>query len=205
MAKREFTTRTVLIVLIGVVALAIVAIKGELDKRKLSADYVKAQTTVRQLENDWVRLNQELSEARQTVETQSSDLSQLHGQFEQIQARLAQTEGEVTQLRADYAKLQDTSTDLSDQLALATKEREALQSKLSSVHELKLALRDLRQKVWKQRWQAWLDHIQAQRQGAATQLAQGNRGYVVRNGASTLNAATPSTRLQVRVLDPETQ
>ena len=205
MAKREITTRAVLIVLIGVVALAIVAIKGELDKRKLAEGYAKAQTTIRQLEDDWVRLNQNLSEARQTVDTQSADLSQLHTQFEEIQARLAQTDEEVTHLRADYVKLQETNTDLSDRLALATKEHEALQAKLSSVHELKLGLRDLRQKIWKQRWQAWLDHIQTQRQGAATQLAQGNRRYVVRNGASTLCAATPSTRLQVRVLDPETQ
>ena len=204
MAKREFTTRTVLIVLIGVVALASVAIKGELDKRKLSQDYAKAQTTVRQLEDDWVRLNQELSEARQTVETQTADLSQLHTQFGEIQARLTQTEEEVSHLHAEYAKLQDTNTDLSDRLALATKERETLQAKLSSVHELRLALRDLRHTIWKQHWRAWLDHIQTQRQEAVTQLAKGNRGYVVHNGTSTFSAAA-STRLQVRVLDPETQ
>lgn len=200
MAKREITTRTVLIVLIGLAALACVAVKGELDKRKLAEGYAQAQATIRQIEDDWIRLNQELSEARQTVDTQSADVSQLHTQFDELQARLAQTATEIAQLRAEYAKLQDANTTLTGELAIATQQKEALASKLSSVRELKFALRDLKREIWKQRWQAWLDAIQTQRQ-ETTQLAQGNRGYVVRNGASTLSTVT---RLQVRVLDPET-
>ena len=202
MAKREITMRSILVVLIGLAALGSVAVKGELDKRKLAQDYAKAQTTIQQIEGDWIRLNQELSDARQTVETQTTDLSQLHTQFEDVQVRLTQTETDITRLRAEYAKLQNAHTALTGELAMTTQEKDVLEAKLSSVRELKLALRDLKSKIWHQRWQAWLDRLQINRQESATQLAQGNRGYVVRNGVSTLST---STRLQVRVLDPETQ
>ena len=202
MAKREVTTRTILVVLTGILALGIVAVKGEMDRRKLSMGYAEAQSTIRQLEGDWIHLNQELSDARQSVAAQTTDLTQLHTQFGELQARLTQTETEVTGLRAEYAKLQEANSSLTGELASATQQRDALQAKLSSVRELRVALRDLKRQIWQRRWQALAERLQTNHQGADTRLAKGNRGYVVRDGVPTLGAVT---RLQVRVLDPETQ
>ena len=91
---------------------------------------------------------------------------------------------------------------MTQRLTAAEQEKQQLEAKLSSLKDLKLAIKDVKQKVWSERWAAWRARAQAQQVADEERLAAGNHGFVVREGASTLVA--PS-RLQVRVLEPEPQ
>ena len=91
------------------------------------------------------------------------------------------------------------NTQLTAQLAAAKAEKAALEAKLSSIKELKLAIRDVRRKLWNERWADYRALAQARREQDQEQLASGNRGFVVKQGRSTLGS---SPRLQVHVLEP---
>ena len=80
-------------------------------------------------------------------------------------------------------------------------EKQRLEAKLSSIKELKLAIHDLRYKMWNDRWAAWRAQVQNQRAEDEEALARGNRGYLLRDGVSTL--ARENLRLRVHVLEPQ--
>jgi len=188
-----------LLVALGVTgALALTATS---EKRRLASAYANAQATLAQLEQERTQLDQELTAARQSVTTQSDSLTALEAELANLQASLQQAQHELSQLE------QENMT-LSEQLDTLTQENQALEAKLSSLKDLKLAIRAVKEKLRHERWQAWASYwntrLEAQREQDQEQLAQGNRGFVVRHGVSTVGAAS-MTKLQVRVLDPQPQ
>lgn len=165
-----------------------VAIKLTLDKRKLSADYASAQRTLAELDH-------ELDETRSIAEDQSTELDHL-------QARLSQAEQEVRRLEFEQKGFRQANAGLLQQLASVSQEKQLLEEKLHSIRELRLAIRNVNQQLWAKRRQQWLAKVDAQRAEDERRLAGGNRGYLVRDGVTTLRSAT---KLQVRVLDPQPQ
>ena len=197
--------RVILFVLmVGLMVTTVLATKVEVEKRKLAADYAKAQLALGQLEQERTHLNQELVQARDTMTTQAGELSNLQTELSSLQTRFAQTETELAQLKTDQTTLQHANANLLQQFTMVNQEKQALEARLASLKELRLAIRDVQQKLVRERWHAWLAHVELQRTKDEQRLAQGNRGFIVRHGMSTL-ASTPSTKLQVRVLDPETK
>ena len=179
----------------GVVVSGALATKSELDKRRLSSAYAQATSALEQLEQERAHLNKELAEARDTLDIQANDLSHL-------QTHLAQVEQELGTLRREHSQLLHSNLTLAEQLTAVTKEKQELQAKLSSIKELKAAIRAVKQQIGQQRWQAWLARVEAQRAEDQRKLAQGNHGLVIRDGVSTLG---PVVKLRVRVLEPQTQ
>jgi len=183
-----------------VVIAALLATKLAVEKRKLASAYQEATATLAQLQKEHARLTEELTQARETMEGQSTELASVQNELSILQTKLGQTEQELAQLR-------QANEHLTDQVAVTTQEKEALEAKLSNLKELKLAIRDVRRKLWRQRWETWLARMREQQAKDQHRLAEGNRGYVVYNKKSTLGAAGSSsaTTLQVRVLEPQTE
>lgn len=195
MATRQ-TGRFILWILAsGVVVISALAIKVEVDKRKLASAYAQAQALAAQLDQERAHLSQELAQSRETLESQANDLTHL-------QAELATLETHLTQTEQELSNLKQTNESLFAQLTQTTQEKQALEARLSSLKELKLAIRAVRQQLWQQRWEAWLAKQETQRAKDRERLAQGNRGFLVAHGLSTVGS---KTRLQVRVLEPQTQ
>lgn len=193
--------------ILGVLLVLVVAslwrtVAVEREKRRLNASYDQAQQMVRQLETERAHLSTELGEARQTIEGQAGDLTGLQGELEQVQTKLNQTVAEIASLQKEHEQLRRENTSLSAQLGSVITEKQQLEAKLSSLKELKVAIRDVKRKIWNERWAAWRGRIEALREADQERLAAGNRGYLVRNGVSTLGART---KLQVHVLEPQTQ
>lgn len=194
--KQDETGQTILWVLgIGVMVIGALAVKVQMDNRKLATSYAQIQATMERVEQERAQLSDELDKARQTLKGQADDLSSL-------QTRLAQAEKELQQLWREYAQLRETNADLGQQLGMTLEEKQALEAKLSSLKELRSAIRDVKRKIAQERWEAWLSRIRNQRVIDQQKLAQGNKGYLVRDGAST---AGSSAKLLIRVLDPQTQ
>jgi hypothetical protein len=83
-----------------------------------------------------------------------------------------------------------------------SEEKTLLEQKMRSIRELRLAIHAVKQQMWAKRRHEWLAKLEVQRAEDERRLAEGNRGYLVRDGSTTLKSAT---KLQVRVLDPESQ
>ncbi len=181
----------------GLVASGAFAVKVGVDKQRLS-------TTVTELEQERARLSEQLATALHTIDDQASALTQLQDQLTGLQARLKQTEDEVQLLQANYLQLRQEHAGLQQELATTTHAKAVLETKLSNLHDLKAAIRTVKHEMWQRRLQAWMAHLDEQRAQDQQELARGNRGFVVRDGVSTIGALG-HTKLQVRVLEPQTK
>lgn len=186
--------------LVGALGISsVLAVRGELNRRRVAGAYQQTKTALSQMEQERDRLNQELAGARHTLDDQAS-------QMESLQTQLTQAERDVSRLQLEQAHLQQANTSLTEQVATTTQANAALEAKLSSIQELKAAIRELGHKRWQAfwhgRWDSWIARAQAQRALDQQKLTRGNRGLLVRNGVSTLGSRKT---LQVRVLDPQTQ
>ena len=140
-----------------------------------------------------------LTEAKQTVETQAGSLSNLELELANVQAKLTAAATQIASLQREQEQMRGQNTSLTARLDSAMTEKAALEARLSSLKELKLAIRDVRRKLWNERWADFRARVQAQLEKDQEQLASGNRGFVVKQGRSTLGS---SPRLQVHVLEP---
>lgn len=195
--------RIILIVLtIGLVISTLIATKAEHDKRQLGDSYTRAQAMLAELQQERESLTRELNQARQVVESQAADLSVLQNELSGLQVRLNDAEQEITRLQTEHLQLEASNTTLRDRLELTTEEKQALEARLSSIKELKSAIRTVKRKLRQERWESWMAHIQYRREEDQRELARGNRGFVVRDGTPTIGSAS---KLQVRVLEPQAQ
>ena len=186
------------IILLGLLVLLIASlwrtVALERDKRRIATIYEEAKHSLAQLEEERDQLTTELTSARGTIDDQTGKLTSLQEELQGVQQRLDQTVTEFASLQREHEQLRQQNTSV-------MAEKQQLEAKLSSIHELKLAIRDLRYKMWQQRFAAMREWFQRPRTTDRV-LASGNRGYIVRDGLSTLGT---TTRLHVRVLEPEPQ
>ncbi|MBI2103963.1 MAG: hypothetical protein HYT90_00075 [Candidatus Omnitrophica bacterium] len=175
---------------------------AERQRLQVAKTYEEAQQLIQQLTAEREQLSSELGTARQTTETQAGNVQSLQVELVAVQERLRETTDQIASLQREHAKLRQENTSLTAQLEQAASEKQALEAKLSSLKELRLAIRDVKQKMWAERWANWRARAQRQRERDEAQLASGNRGYVVKQGKSTLGA---SPRLLVHVLEPQSQ
>lgn len=186
---------------IGIAVLAIASLWRaavvEHEKRRLAEAHAKIQHAMNELEDERSRLTGQLAEARQTLEERTDDLSRLTLELQQAQRHLAS-------LHREHEELLAHDQSMSSQVNALLTEKQALEAKLSSVKELRLAIRDLKGKIWQERWAVWRERLRAASRRHADQdlFVAGNRGYVVRDGASTLGE---SPRVHVHVLEPQAQ
>ena len=91
MQQHETGQAILWVLVIGVVVIGALAIKVQMDNRKLASAYIQVQATMERVEQERSQLNDELAKARQTLQGQADDLSHL-------QTRLVQAEQELQRL-----------------------------------------------------------------------------------------------------------
>jgi chromosome segregation ATPase len=172
----------------------------EQQKQRIARDYEQAKTLLAQLEQEHTNLSSELSLASRTMAGQAIDISDLQAELSSVQHEMDQTTAELALLQRDHERLRQQNTSLTNQLGSVVAEKQQLQARLSSLKELRLAIRDVKQRMHDERWAAWRARAEAQRTEDERLLALGNRGYLVRDGESTTGSAA---RLRVHVREPQ--
>lgn len=174
----------------------------ERENQRVTEAYSQATRTVKELEGERTHLSDQLADSRETVAGQADGLANLQHELEGVETELQQTQGALSALEREHQELLQQHTASTERLGVVEEEKRQLEAKLSSLKELKLAIKNVKRTIWNERWATWRARIQAQHIADQERLASGNRGYVVRDGASTL--VSPS-RLQVHVLEPQLQ
>jgi chromosome segregation ATPase len=98
-------------------------------------------------------------------------------QLQNLQAELEDTKNELNVANKKLGSLEKVN------LALV-EEKENLQTKLSSIKELKNAIRMVKLQIHQQKVARYLANKKMQKEVDAQQLASGNRGYMVKDGRS---------------------
>ena len=199
MATRTISRVAFRLLVLGFIVSALWAAKATYDRSRF-------QREVAGLQGEQARLSGALSQAQETLHAQTERLTGLEQDLADLQVTLTQRERQLAQLQEEHAQVLASHTSLTGRVELLEQDKAGLEAKLSSLKELRSAIRLVKHKIRQERWESWLAHVRQQRQEDVQQLAGGNRGYVVRQGSSTLGArAAVGTKLQVRVLEPEAQ
>jgi len=206
LAKQPVARIAILVLFVALIGVGTFATKAEMNRRQLASAYESAQHSVTSLEQERASLMQELSVARQTMTEQEGDIVRLQTELSGLETSLQQVNQELAALQVERTQLQEANGQLTGQLVLSAKEKEALLARLSSLKELRAAIKDVKRKLRWEQLQAFLARATRQKEIDQAELAGGNRGLVVRGGVSTLQAPSglqPHSTLRVRVLEPE--
>lgn len=175
--------------------------KVEHKNRQLTDSYTKATKMVEELQTEHDQLNAQLSSTRQTVEGQEAQIGNLQQELQSVDGQLKETLIELAALKREHDELTRSHAELGDNFQVLNEEKKQLEMRLSSLNELKKAIRQVKRELWNQRFAAWRARIEAQRKLDQERLALGNRGFMIRDGRSTVRAS----QLQVHVLEPQPQ
>jgi chromosome segregation ATPase len=192
----------VVLVIVAVIVIASLwrTLSLEAEKRRIATAYDQARQTLSQLQAEREQLSAELGSAQETIEGQTTDLAGLQSELQRVKDELDQSVAELSSLQQSHEQLRQRDASLSSQLGSLMAEKAQLEAKLSSITELRLAIREVTRQIWNERWAAWRARAQALKEEDQRRLAAGNRGYLVREGLPTLGA---SRRLHVNVLEPQ--
>lgn len=192
----------IVLILVAVIVVASLwrALSLEGQKRRLSASYNQAQQSLTEMQMERAQLSAELDSAKQMIEGQATDLSGLQGELARVKDELDQGLSELTALQQQHEELRAHDSSLVTQLSSVMTEKAQLEAKLSSLKELRLAIREVKREIWSDRWAAWRARARAQQEEDQRELAAGNRGFLVHEGLPTLGS---SRRLHVNVLEPQ--
>ncbi len=174
------------------------SLEGE--KRRLEGSYERARAQLVRLLDEHGLLEEELTGAVDEAGITGVEVQTLRREMARLQKRLDETMVGLTALQIEREALVQENMSLAEELEIVTSEKQQLEAKFSSIKELRLALRSVKRKMRDRRWAAWRARVAAQRTKDERLLAEGNRGFIVRDGQATLGVGT---KLHVRVLEPQ--
>ena len=203
MAKPQRRGRTIITVM-AIIVIASLWRTVSVEQKNLqdSKAYKELQTRVEQLQAERGDLRESLLGSRLQSKGQANNIGTIRQELQGVQEELNEALLEVASLRREYDRLHNENQSLTTRLSSVTEEKEQFEGKFSSLTELKLAIREVKHKIWTDRWARWSEPWKERRrlQQQADSTVTGNGGYVVRQGKSTLGG---SPTVHVRVLEPQ--
>jgi len=198
-----FPTLTIVSVVAGGVVLAIGTILWlallQRQNRQLAATVQQRTMAIQQLVQREQQLQQELGAARTRLNTSTTEVTQLHRQRQSLQGEVQTLHQEVGRAQESYAKASEERNELMQKVLDLEQERLLLRKRLSSVPELRQAIREAidahRQEEQTQRRLL----AEARREAERQQSVAGNHGYLIQAGQPTANRST----VWIRVHEPE--
>lgn len=201
MASRGTRIVLVLLALVSIGSLARM-VYVEREKQQLTQANQEAQQLIQELNQEKAQLTTDLASAKQTAEQQATENATLQSELQTVQAKLDERAKQVASLQQEKEQMKLENAQLAEDLHAAVAEQQRLEARLSSIKELKLAIKDVKKQMWAKRWQNWRARADRFKEADREKLAKGNRGYVVRDGQITVGS---SPRLHVHVLEPQAE
>jgi len=163
---------------------------------------IKQQIQV--LENDKQSLLLELEKEKQLADKLSEQNAGLRDNLRASIARLTRlfadaenAQESLEDIRAQFSLLKAENTALKEQFTQMSSENESMKAKLGSVSEMKKAIREFRKQMGKV-------GKEIKQQVNANQVAEGNRGFVIRDGQPTLTPAPTPKVIKIEVVPAPT-
>ncbi|MFA5344853.1 MAG: hypothetical protein WC315_01065 [Candidatus Omnitrophota bacterium] len=138
-----------------------------------------------------IRLNEvqtELNIERQLSASLQKELAATRIKLDRVKVELDNTRKQLNEVNKRSAVTQGDSIKLS-------MEKKTLKAKLDSLKELKAAIERVKREILQQKQQELLARKEAQREKNVRKLAEGNRGFVLKDSKSTYK---PTVKIEVR-------
>jgi chromosome segregation ATPase len=124
-------------------------------------------------------LNQDITGLKDNLAQSKEKMAQLEADFQASQKTVEDLNSEFSLVKAENTALRDQVQGLQLDISQAKVEREQMQQRLSSIAELKKAIKELRQKTR-------LAKKQVQNRIKIKEKILGNEGFLVKNGKSSI-------------------
>ena len=121
---------------------------------------------------------QENTALKDTLKANEDRLAKLDTDFQQTKKTIEELISEVSALKTESAVLKDQKYNLRYELMKATKENDGLKDRLTSIPELKKAIKDLKKKIR----QVGQVTVEIKRQVQNDKIPEGNQGFLLKGG-----------------------
>ncbi|MDP3143470.1 MAG: hypothetical protein Q8N14_06010 [Candidatus Omnitrophota bacterium] len=165
------------IVLVGVAIFTSVHYFTLLDQNRILQRLVRSyERKLTDLEQAKKAMEDQLTAQKNVLDLQ---LKETMEQLKLVTEELTGAKGKIVNLEKTNYDLLAMQQELKDRVGLIAQEKEALEAKLNSLDELKKAIRDLKIKMRQER-------LAAHKQREEKQIVEGNRGFLIYQGVSTI-------------------
>ncbi len=158
------------------------------------------------LEQQEDRLTTELATTQQSLQEAMTEMARLDQQARGLGADVGQLRSEIDgvqrsyeTVQRSYATIREERQQLMQRVLDLEQDRAQLAKRLSSVTDLRLAITEAIQRRKDEPQAQRLFELRTQRLADEEALAQGNRGFVIRDGQPTITGST----VWIKVRDPE--
>jgi len=134
------------------------------------------------------QLNTENVVLKQSLQASEDKLLKLSSDFVLVQNELEQLSSQLAALKEDNFLLKEEKDNLNVQISQVTQERDNFQTRLSSIAELKKAIRDLKRQMRKV-------NVEIEEKIRYNRVTEGNRGFIIKDGKATYPA-----RIKIEVI-----
>ncbi len=153
-------------------------------KKQVADLEIQKQNLLQEAEKDkelQKTLTQENSELRDTLKVNDGKLAKLDADFQGAQEAIEELNSKIYILKAENKALAETKEKVALELVSVSQENEAFKAQLSSVVELKKAIKELRKQVHK-------SAKEVKEITKANKIIEGNRGFLIKDGKPTYPA-----------------
>lgn len=169
------------------------------ENRQLHTAVALRDQVIDELGTQGTHLVAELGEAKTHLLETAAEVARLDQQAQVFGIEMEQMNGELGRFQASYEAIREEREQLIKQVMDLEQERTTMLKQFSSVDELRLAIREAVEARKQARQASRLSRLAARRAPVDQQLADGNRGYLIRDGQPTVSAGTR----WIRVHEPE--
>ena len=184
--------------LVGMIFFWVVSLQQE--NRRLASTLLEHNAAIEHLHHLKTQLTQELGTATTRLAESSAEISRIDRRGQALSDQVEQLSTDLEQTRTSYVQVRQDREQLMERVLALEQERTSLARRLASMEELRTAIRESIESRRRTLQQAQrISVVQAQRIADQRRLAEGNQGFLVREGQTTLGHST----VWIRVHEPE--
>jgi len=167
--------------------------------RSLGEALEQRNAIIRHIEVREVQLEEELTETRTQLTSATKAVAHVGEQTKELAVEVGRLNGEVEYFQQSYVRIREDREQLIQRVLDLEQERARLARRLSSIPELRLAIREAVEARHTAQRHARLQALRTRQDTLRRYAADGNQGYLVRNGRPTAGRPT----MWIRVHEPE--
>ena len=191
---------TMVVAVFGAVGFLLHVRNLQQENRQLTANVEQRDLVIAKLKQNERLLQGELTTAQAHLAATAEEVDRLDQQAQQLGGQIQQLTQDVDRFQQSYAQAKEEREALLAHVADLEQERAIVARRLSSITELRLAIReaiDAHKQAHERERQL---RAQAQRDAQVQWLSEGNRGYLIRAGKPTVGRST--MWIKVHELEP---
>ncbi|MFA4991404.1 MAG: hypothetical protein WC569_02370 [Candidatus Omnitrophota bacterium] len=154
----------------------------------LARDLVETKTALKKSQEQIAQEKIEMAQLKEELRDTREQFLKTDEQLRNVRVELVLLNRKIGFARKDNAELRKAKRELEQKICLLAQEKASIEARLHSIVELKKAIREAKAEIYEKK-------VKAQKQLDARELANGNRGFLFKDGKSLYQ---PKVKIEVK-------